>query len=99
MKSSGDPARNIPLTGRLPAPASQAHAKRAARWKHATRDFHLERLPLTFDVDAGKTAMLGVRWLLRAAGAALLLLGGWAWLVAGDETDRVEKVLATVLLP
>jgi hypothetical protein len=84
---------------RLPSPASTAHADRAAPWKEATREIDLERLPLTFDISPGETAMLGVRWLLRAAGVALLLLGGWAWLIAGDETELVEKVLATVLLP
>jgi hypothetical protein len=99
MHSSHDPAGDSPLMARLPSPGSQAHADRAARWKQATSELDLERLPLTFDVDAGETAMLGVRWLLRAAGTALLLLGGWAWLVAGDETGLAEKVLATVLLP
>jgi hypothetical protein len=84
---------------RLPSPASKAHADRAAPWKQATKEIDLERLPLTFDISPGETAMLGVRWLLRAAGVALLLLGGWAWLIAGDETELVEKVLATVLLP
>ena len=29
----------------------------------------------------------------------MLLLGGWAWLFAGEDTEVVEKVLATVLLP
>ena len=99
MSSPQDPTRNSTLAARLPSPASEADAQRAARWKQATSDFDLERLPLTFDVNAGETAMLGVRWLLRAAGAALLLLGGWSWLIAGEETELVEKVLATALLP
>ena len=99
MHSPHDPASDSSITARLASPGSQEHADRAARWKQATCDFDLKRLPLTFDINAGETAMLGVRWLLRAAGAALLLIGGWAWLVAGDETDVVEKVLATVLLP
>lgn len=99
MNSSHDPAHDRTLAARLPSPASKADADRAAHWKHATRELDLERLPLTLVVNAGETAMLGVRWLLRAAGAALLLLGGWAWLVAGDGTALVEKVLATVLLP
>lgn len=90
---------NEPILSRLPAPASKAHADRAAPWAAATQQLDLERLPLTFDISAGETAMQGVRWLLRAAAAALLLLGGWAWLVAGADTDLVEKVLATVLLP
>jgi hypothetical protein len=94
------PRWNDEQTGaRLPSPASKAHANRAAPWKEATKEIDLERLPLTFDISPGETAMLGVRWLLRAAGTALLLLGGWAWLIAGDETGLVEKALATVLLP
>ena len=99
MNAPREPSLDGTLAARLPSPGSAAHADRAARWKQATSDFDLERLPLTFDVNAGETAMLGVRWLLRAAAAALLLFGGWAWLAAGDETDLVEKVLATVLLP
>lgn len=90
---------NEPILSRLPSPASKAHADRAAPWAAATQQLDLERLPLTFDINAGEAAMQGVRWLLRAAAAALLLLGGWAWLVAGEDTDLVEKVLATVLLP
>ena len=99
MDSPPKSARDTEFSARLPSPASQAHAERAARWKLATSELDLARLPLTFDVNAGEAAMLGVRWLLRAAGAALLLLGGWAWLIAGEETALVEKVLATVLLP
>jgi len=90
---------NEQVLSRLPSPASKAHADRAAPWAAATKQLDLERLPLTYDINVGESAMLGVRWLLRAAAAALLLLGGWAWLVAGKDTDLVEKVLATVLLP
>jgi hypothetical protein len=90
---------NEQILSRLPAPASKAHADRALPWKESMKELDLERLPSTFDINAGETAMLGVRWLLRAAAAALSLLGGWAWLVAGEETELVEKVLATVLLP
>lgn len=99
MNSPRDPAHDSTLAARLPSPGSEAHAERAARWKQASSDFDFERLPLTFDVNAGETAMLGVRWLLRAAGVALLLLGGWAWLAAGDDIGFVDKVLATLLLP
>jgi hypothetical protein len=99
MNAPRPPWSDEQTSARLPSPASKAHADRAAPWKEATRELDLERLPLTFDINPGETAMLGVRWLLLAAGAALLLLGGWAWLIAGDETELVEKVLATVLLP
>lgn len=99
MNNPRTPWSDEQIVARLPSPASQAHADRAAPWALATQELDLDRLPLTFEIKAGETAMNGVRWLLRAATIALLLLGGWAWLVAGDDTDLVDKVLATVLLP
>jgi len=99
MNSPHAPWSDEQIEARLPSPASKAHADRAAPWREAAKALDLARLPLTFDINAGEAAMQGVRWLLRAAVIALLLLGGWAWLIAGDETELVEKVLATVLLP
>jgi hypothetical protein len=99
MNSAHAPWRDEQIGARLPSPASKAHADRAAPWRDAAKALDLARLPLTFETNAGEAAMLGVRWLLRAAVIALMLLGGWAWLIAGDETGLVEKVLATVLLP
>lgn len=99
MNAGRAPCSDEQVEARLPSPASTAHADRAAPWRKAAKTLDLERLPLTFEVNAGEAAMQGVRWLLRAAVIALLLLGGWAWLIAGDETGLVEKVLATVLLP
>lgn len=99
MNNPRTPWRDEQVAARLSSPTSQAHADRAAPWREAAKALDLARLPLTFETNAGEAAMQGMRWLLRAAVIALLLLGGWAWLLAGEEIGLVEKVLATVLLP